>query len=118
MRVAMVLAEEARVEAERVETLAIESAKKSRRAMWDHLAQCETGSDWTMHGDIYSSAFGMINALVREMASVDVASRILSGQASKDEQIEVAERAIEKYGPSAWGCHTNGTVPELRRKDV
>lgn len=73
-------------------------------AWWDAIAQCETGSDFTMHGSIYSSAYGIINAAIHQNASPDSAARILSGTASKAEQLAVAKAVWAYAGDRAWGC--------------
>ena len=71
---------------------------------WNAIAQCETGGDWTMHGSTYSSALGIMNQAVRENASADVAARVLTGTATRDEQIAIAERMAARFGIHAWAC--------------
>ena len=73
-------------------------------AWWDAITQCETGSDYTMHGSRYSTAYGIINAAIHQNASPEVASRILAGQASKAEQLAVAKAVWAYAGDRAWGC--------------
>lgn len=73
---------------------------------WNCVAVAETGGDWTAHGSAYSSALGVMNEAVRENATPDVAARILSGTASRQEQIDMAQRIYDRFGPTAWGTLT------------
>ena len=110
-------AEAARIEAERVAAEeAARAAEAARRrpvypsvgahsdAFWDAIAQCETGSDFTMHGSIYSTAYGIVNAAIYQNASPEIAQRILSGTATKAEQLAVAKAVWSYAGDRAWGC--------------
>lgn len=72
---------------------------------WMALAVCETHADFTMHGATYSSAFGIVNAGVRQYApSAEAAQRILSGTASAWEQLVTAVNLERDVGIGGWGC--------------
>lgn len=73
---------------------------------WDCVATAETGGDWSMHGSRYSSALGILNEAIRENASEEVAARILSGTASRDEQIAVGDALVRRFGVGAWARST------------
>lgn len=74
---------------------------------WDCVATQESSADWTAHSSTYSSAFGMLNAAVRERAdSPESAARILAGTASRLEQIHAASREVARFGVGAWGVRT------------
>ena len=73
---------------------------------WDCVALHETGADWTAHGSSYSSALGVMNQAVRENAPADVAARILAGTASRQEQIDMAQGIVNRFGVNAWAAST------------
>jgi len=70
--------------------------------LWDKMAQCETGGNWSAPGPEYQGGLGIYwrNWVAfggREFAPT-------AGQATKVEQIIVAERIRAKHGWHAWGC--------------
>lgn len=70
---------------------------------WDCIALHEQGGNWHAHSSTYSSALGILNAAIRANApSPEVAARILSGTATREEQIETADRLYVWAGPGAW----------------
>lgn len=82
------------------------AAPSSSTWSWDCVALHETGSDWTAHGPSYSSGLGVMNQAVRENASADVAARILNGTATKQEQIDMAQGIVNRFGVNAWAAST------------
>lgn len=72
-------------------------------AWWDCIALHEQGGDWTAHSSTYSSGLGILNAAIRENAPTpEIAARILAGTATREEQIETADRIYVWAGPGAW----------------
>lgn len=84
------------------------SASSSQQGIdWDCVAIAETGGNFHMHGSAYSSAYGIMNEAVRENATPEVASRVLNGTASKDEQLAIAEAIARRFGfRQSWGWLT------------
>lgn len=83
-----------------------ESVPAAASLDWDCVARVETGTDFTMHGPSYSSAYGVMDAAVRENASPPIAERILAGTAAPSEQLAVAQRIEREHGPHAWASAT------------
>lgn len=73
---------------------------------WSCIAEAETGSDWTMHGATYSTAFGMVNAIIYEYGTQDEIAAVFSGTASAAQQIDIASRFAAQHGFSGWGVLT------------
>lgn len=71
-------------------------------SVWDLVAQCETGGDWSMHGPIYSGGLGFATATWRAYGVGPSA-----GDATRAEQIVVAERIMP--GGPRWPGRANGT---------
>jgi hypothetical protein len=89
--------EAARAEAAR----AREAEQHSRRvAMWDRLAECETGGNWQNGGD-YGGGLGIYVGTWRMYGGTEFAGR--PQWATKAQQIAVAER-IANDGFGGWGC--------------
>jgi hypothetical protein len=82
-------------------------AHARRVAMWEELADCETGGDWHNGGD-YGGGLGIYVGTWRMYGGREFAAR--PQWASKAQQIAVAERiALDGYG--GWGCaHKLGWV--------
>ncbi len=86
-----------------------QAARHSARpcAMWDELADCETGGDWHDGGD-YGGGLGIYVGTWRMYGGREFAAR--PQWASKAQQIAVAER-IANDGYGGWGCaHQLGWV--------
>jgi Transglycosylase-like domain len=78
-----------------------------RVAMWDRLAECETGGNWHNGGE-YGGGLGIYIGTWRMYGGQEFASR--PQWATKWQQITVAER-IARDGFGGWGCaHTLGWV--------
>ena len=71
-----------------------------REKMWDRLAQCETGGDWSNGGD-YGGGLGIYVGTWRMYGGQEFAAR--PQYATKAQQIVVAER-IALDGMGGWGC--------------
>ncbi len=100
--------ETAAANAARTQQAAVEAARHAKRvAMWDELAECETGGNWHNGGD-FGGGLGIYVGTWRAYGGRQFAAR--PQWASKDQQIVIAERiATDGYG--GWGCaHTLGWV--------
>jgi hypothetical protein len=71
-------------------------------AFWDRMAQCETGGDWSMVGSRYSGGLGFYNGTWDSFGGREFAAR--AGQATREQQIVVANRVANGVGLSGWGC--------------
>lgn len=69
---------------------------------WDRMAQCETGGDWTMVGSRYSGGLGFYNGTWDSFGGREFAAK--AGQATREQQIIVANRVANDVGISGWGC--------------
>jgi hypothetical protein len=66
------------------------------------MAQCETGGDWSMVGSRYSGGLGFYNGTWDTFGGREFAPR--AGQATREQQIVVANRVANGVGLSGWGC--------------
>ncbi len=73
---------------------------------WACIAEAETGSDWSMTGGTYSTAFGLINDIVEDYGSPEQQQAVFSGTASPETQIDIASRFAADHGFSGWGVLT------------
>ena len=73
---------------------------------WDGIARCETGGNWSMQGSRYSGGLGFANSTWSSFGGGQFAAN--AGQASREQQIVVAERVYARYGLSGWGCRRFG----------
>jgi hypothetical protein len=90
-------------------------------AYWDAMARCETGGDWNMTGSRYSGGVGFYNGTWDAWGGREFAP--LAGQASREEQIVVANRVatqgwitpsggyVKPVGYSGWGCVSSVGYP-------
>lgn len=77
--------------------------------MWDRIAQCESGGNWSVVDSEYSGGLGIYNGTWDAFGGRDFASN--AGLATREEQIIVAERIKAGVGISGWGCaHILGYV--------
>ena len=75
----------------------------SRAAMWDSIAQCESGGDWHINtGNGYYGGLQFLTSTWLAYGGDDFASR--ADLASREEQITVANRAYADNGTSQWSC--------------
>ena len=70
--------------------------------LWDDMAQCETGGNWKASGYDYQGGLGIYFQNWNHYGGLAFAPT--AGQATKYEQIIVAERIREEHGWHAWGC--------------
>jgi Transglycosylase-like domain len=73
---------------------------------WDGIARCETGGNWSMQGSRFSGGLGFANSTWSSFGGGQFAPN--AGQATRDQQIVVAERVYARYGLSGWGCRRYG----------
>jgi hypothetical protein len=90
---------------------AVEAARAAAMARrtnvdWDAIAVCETGGNWSMQGPRYSGGVGFANTTWNGFGGREFAPN--AGQATREEQIVVAERVHDEYGLSGWGCKAHG----------
>jgi hypothetical protein len=71
-------------------------------SFWDRMAQCETGGNWSMVGSRYSGGVGFYNGTWDSFGGREFAAR--AGQATREQQIIVANRVANDVGLSGWGC--------------
>jgi uncharacterized protein YabE (DUF348 family) len=75
----------------------------SRSAMWDRIAQCESGGNWSINtGNGYYGGLQFDYGSWLANGGADFAPR--ADLASRAEQITVANRYYAKAGLSPWGC--------------
>ncbi len=75
----------------------------ARAAMWDRIAKCESGGNWHINtGNGYYGGLQFNMAAWRSNGGRDFAAR--PDQASRAEQITVANRYYAKAGTRPWSC--------------
>jgi hypothetical protein len=77
-------------------------ARRSGDAVWDRLARCETGGNWSMRGSRFSGGVGFYNGTWDSFGGREFASN--AGLATREQQIIVAERVRSRFGYTGWGC--------------
>jgi len=92
----------ARVMAERAAFEQAVNEKARRDSVWDAIAACETQGNWSMQGSSYSGGVGFSNAAWDSFGGREFAPN--AGQATREQQIVVAERIRAAAGYGAWGC--------------
>jgi hypothetical protein len=74
-------------------------------SVWDDLAQCEAGGNWaTNTGNGYSGGLQFAHSTWRSFGGGEFAS--MAYQASREQQIVVAERVLASQGWGAWPACT------------
>jgi hypothetical protein len=76
--------------------------KAARESVWDRIAACETQGDWSMRGSTFSGGVGFSDAAWDDWGGHEFAPS--AGQATREQQIIVAERIRASVGFGAWGC--------------
>jgi hypothetical protein len=72
---------------------------------WDSVARCETGGNW-QHQTQYDGGLGILHAAWVEFGGREFAE--YGSQATREQQIVVAERIYARHGLSGWGCRAYG----------
>ncbi|MFJ8589675.1 transglycosylase family protein [Streptomyces sp. NPDC093595] len=77
------------------------SARAASVDVWDRVAQCESNSEWGINtGNGYYGGLQFAATTWQEFGGNQYAST--ADKASKEQQIEIAERVLAKQGPGAW----------------
>ena len=92
------------VPARRVQTRPAVVVDRSDPGVWDTLAQCETGGNWATDSvPGFAGGLGFANGTWASMGGQDFADS--AADATREQQIEVAQRVLESAGWGAWpGC--------------
>ena len=106
LRIDEILAEAARVKAELEAVNTLRIGLEGRTGVdWDGIAMCETGGDWS-HQSQYDGGLGILHVAWLEFGGRDFAE--YGSDATREEQIIVAERLHDRHGLSGWGCKAYG----------
>jgi len=84
------------------QTAAQQADKASRDSIWDRIAACETQGNWSMRGPSFSGGVGFANSTWSSFGGTEFAPN--AGDATREQQIIVAERVRARVGMGAWGC--------------
>ncbi|MFE2733101.1 transglycosylase family protein [Streptomyces sp. NPDC059349] len=77
------------------------SASAASTATWDKLAECESGGSWSADaGNGYYGGLQFSQEIWEDYGGLDFAPR--ADQASRSQQIAVAEKVLADQGPRAW----------------
>ena len=86
-----------------LEQTAVQQAETaSRDSIWDRIAACETQGNWSMRGPSFSGGVGFANSTWSSFGGTQFAPN--AGDATREQQIIVAERVRARVGMGAWGC--------------
>jgi LysM repeat protein len=81
--------------------VATASEAKAAGSIWDSVAQCETGQNWATNSvPGYSGGLGFANRYWAAFGGTEFSQ--LPYQATREQQIVVAQRILAVNGPSAW----------------
>lgn len=84
-----------------VEEKPVSAAPQANGGKWDAIAQCESGGDWNINtGNGYSGGVQFSGSTWAAFGGTKYAPT--AGQASKSQQIEIAEKVLASQGPGAW----------------
>jgi ferric-dicitrate binding protein FerR (iron transport regulator) len=76
-------------------------AASTEDTVWDKLAYCESGGNWAINlGSGYYGGLQMLGATWRNYGGTEFAAT--ADQASREQQIVVAERILDDVGWGAW----------------
>ncbi|MFB7714470.1 transglycosylase family protein [Streptomyces sp. NPDC056105] len=95
------------------------SASAASTATWDKLAECESGGSWSADpGNGYYGGLQFSQETWENYGGLDFAPR--ADQASRSQQIAVAEKVLDDQGPRAWPvCSvTSGLTADDAAADV
>ncbi|MFI6089053.1 transglycosylase family protein [Streptomyces sp. NPDC051218] len=77
------------------------SASAADTATWDKLAECESGASWSADaGNGYYGGLQLSQQTWEDYGGLDFAPS--ADQASRSQQISVAEKVLDDQGPEAW----------------
>lgn len=81
--------------------LALSPAAAAEPGVWDRVAKCESGGNWQINtGNGYYGGLQFLPATWRGFGGGQFAPN--AHQASREEQIKVAQRVLASQGPGAW----------------
>lgn len=81
--------------------VATASESKAAGSVWDAVAQCETGQNWATNSvPGYSGGLGFANQYWAAFGGTQYSK--LPYQATREQQIAVAQRILATNGPTAW----------------
>ncbi|MFH8379422.1 transglycosylase family protein [Kitasatospora sp. NPDC018058] len=81
--------------------LAATGASAAPASAWDSVAQCESGGDWSINtGNGFYGGLQFTSSTWKAFGGTAYASQ--ANQASKAQQISVAEKVLASQGPGAW----------------
>ncbi|QNS05794.1 transglycosylase family protein [Streptomyces xanthii] len=81
--------------------LAASNASAATTQAWDRLAECESGGQWSLDaGNGYYGGLQFSQELWEQYGGLDFAPS--ADQASRSQQISVAEKVLDDQGPGAW----------------
>lgn len=82
-------------------------------ADWDKLAQCESGGNWSIdNGNGYSGGLQFSPQTWTGFGGDEYAPT--AAKATREQQMEVANRVLKEQGWGAWPACSSGKYPELR----
>ena len=81
--------------------IATANEAKAAGSIWDTVAQCETGQNWATNSvPGYSGGLGFANRYWAAFGGTQYSA--LPYQATREQQIAVAQRILATNGPTAW----------------
>ena len=81
--------------------LSAPAAQAATPEQWDQVAQCESGGDWSINtGNGYFGGLQFAAQTWTGHGGGEFAAT--ADQATREQQIQVAERVLETQGPGAW----------------
>ncbi|MFI7341950.1 transglycosylase family protein [Streptomyces sp. NPDC050085] len=81
--------------------LAATNASAASTTTWDKLAECESGGQWSLDaGNGYYGGLQFSQEMWEQYGGLDYAPR--ADEASRSQQIAVAEKVLDAKGPQAW----------------
>nr|AIA83837.1 transglycosylas [uncultured Propionibacterium sp.] len=79
------------------------ATNSANTAMWDRIAQCESGGNWSINtGNGYYGGLQFAQSTWAAYGGTKYAAR--ADLATKAEQITIANKLYAASGLSAWGC--------------
>ncbi|MEU3554579.1 transglycosylase family protein [Streptomyces fragilis] len=77
------------------------TASAATESEWDAVAQCESGGDWSINtGNGFYGGLQFTNQTWAGFGGTQYAAQ--ANQATKAQQIEIAEKVLAEQGPGAW----------------